>query len=778
MRTLPVLCLAFLVGCNSGGGGDDPAGTGDGVFGRVTAAGQGLSGARITIGGASTTTDAEGRYQLATSAGPTVVTIEAPAHVINVQRLAVGGATALDVALLPEAPAQPLDATAGGMIVGERGAQVLVPPAGLVGPDGAAIEGQVAVHLTPIDPAIPEQLAAAPGDFEARTRAGAPAQLESFGMLDVTIRQGDATLQVAPGEQLTIRIPAPMAQVELPPTVPLWSFDEAQGLWIEEGELTLDAASGTYEGAISHMSVWNADKPLETTCVRGTVVDADTGAPIAGARVQGRGTDYLGVDSTTTAADGRFAVLVRIDSAVSIAAYHADGGGEIRSVQSGSAIAPQPVTPDDDSCVDGGTWTVRRGEVTFDAGAGGGTVQCEADVFEQIGIAQCVPLLAELARCHQPVGECTQEGLLDIRYANGAGTRTDFGDGGRIEIEFLGPGGVVCGTQIIDASAGGGSVQLVLADGRQATYGVEIDSAAGGITYVCADGSRRSLSARDQQRIEACNGGNTDSCAPGDGGFGMCEGEADCGDGQVCCGGFCLARSACGLASCDAETDCGAGNVCCPIGNRCVAEADCVRMGWCGGDADCSEGQSCCDGRCENRPFCAGACQADGDCEEGICCDNRRDLTWCAADAEACYRGAECATDAECGDPATMTCCDSVCETWTGCYDRESCADQAACGGADSPLECCEREGTFSCEERVMCAAFRVCDAETPCGAGTQCCNNPAFVDGDICLPPELCFVNQRCADDGDCGPLDCCAIPGQEAEPICIEDCPEEWRP
>lgn len=770
---LALFATLAVAACNSGSSDDDPpASAQSGLFGRVTADGSGLAGARVTLGGASATTDGEGRYRLAAGAGPGVAQIVAAGHVINVQKVRVDGPTALDVVLLPEAPPQALDASAGGTVEGARGARVVVPPGALVDPAGATVVGAVAVHLTPIDPANPDQLAAAPGAFEARTSTGATAQLETFGMLDVTIRQGDAVLQVAPGQTLEIAIPAPTGQGELPAGMPLWSFDEAQGVWVEEGTLALDAASGTYVGSIAHMSVWNADRPLETTCITGTVVDADSGAPLAGARVSGRGVDYLGTDATHADATGRFTLLVRKSSTVAIAAYHAEGGGEIREVQSGDATAGRPVDPD--VCLDGGTWTVRRGEVVFEGGA---TYRCEADVFDQLDLTACVPLLADLTRCHQPSGACTQAGLLDIEYANGAAVRTMIGDAGGVTIEFFGPGGVACGQQVVSgASAAGGEVSIVLPDGRQASYGVQLDASDGGITYVCADGSRRTITGANQQRLQACSGAS-DACEQADRPpiGGACDTAADCQGGLVCCVGVCIERASCPFVSCDDDAQCGEGEMCCPGTNSCLSQAQCVESGWCGGDSDCGDGRACCDGMCTDRPFCEGACRVDGDCGAGLCCAPDGGETWCAEDAVQCFSGIACADDAACGDPASLTCCGGTCETWATCYQGTECADQSACGGAESPIECCEREGILTCEDRVECASFRLCDAETPCGAGTMCCNNPALFDGEICLPPEICFVNLPCGTDADCGGIDCCAIPNQE--PVCVQGCPAEWR-
>jgi hypothetical protein len=726
----------------------------------------------VRVGDRTTQTDASGLYRLAAPAGPTVVRVEADGHLINVQRTTIAGSTALYLAVLPEAPAQPLDATMGGTITGQRGAEVTVPANGLVDSQGQPVTGEIAVHLTPLDPAVEDELAAAPGDFEARTLTGSTAQLESFGMLDITMRRGDEVLQVAPGQTFAVRIPAPDGMVTPPESMPLWSFDEETGVWVEEAELTYDAASKVYVGEIAHMSMWNADVVMETTCVTGRVVDGE-GNPVPGARVRGRGVDYYGTDAATTGADGRFVLLVRKDSEVSILALHEEGGGEGRTVQSGTQTARQPPSIDDSACTDGGTWTVRRGEVVFDDGR---RISCATDAFDDLGLTRCVPILAEVGRCFQPSGACTQEGLLDIRYANGARMETDISDTNNVNIIYYGPNGENCGRQIVDASAGGAQVTLELPDGRRETYAVAVDVNTGTVTYSCADGSQVSIDQADQERIAACTGA-AEECEEGDDpGFGMCDDDADCNGGS-CCFGVCVPSEFCpsGTACVD-DSMCGDGEMCCPATNDCQSEADCVTYGWCERDAQCGENRACCDNECSREPFCEGSCRGDDDCEDGICCPGGDgEPNRCYSDLDACYGGRACETAAECGGEG-MTCCDGVCDAWGDCYEGEPCGGDADCGGADSPYGCCDRDGDLTCQTEVFCASFRPCDAENPCGDGTACCDNPEISNQPICLGPDLCTFGLPCEAQADCDALFCCAVPGAP-EAICIGDCQADWR-
>jgi len=181
-------------------------------------------------------------------------------------------------------------------------------------------------------------------------------------VLDVTVRQGGQELTIAEGMDVQIEIPLPdPAPAEVPATVALWGFDENAGVWEEEGIATLDAAAGIYRGTITHLSPWNADQPLEATCVKGHVEDPE-GRPIAGTIVYAEGIDYLGGSSATSDENGEFCVPVRKDSRIEITAYDWGNGAAVREVVSGSDDTDVPPLCSDPRCQDEGVWTIVPGE--------------------------------------------------------------------------------------------------------------------------------------------------------------------------------------------------------------------------------------------------------------------------------------------------------------------------------------------------------------------------------------------------------------------------------
>ena len=138
--------------------------------------------------------------------------------------------------------------------------------------DGTEYTGSVDViihHLDPADEDMPMQM---PGMLYAENEAGAERMLQTLGMLAVELRgSGGEDLNLAEGSTSEIKIPVDASLMGIAPaTIPLWSFDEANGYWKEEGFATLQG--NMYVGNVSHFSFWNCDIPAEaiTLCVTTT----------------------------------------------------------------------------------------------------------------------------------------------------------------------------------------------------------------------------------------------------------------------------------------------------------------------------------------------------------------------------------------------------------------------------------------------------------------------------------------------------------------------------
>ncbi len=128
-------------------------------------------------------------------------------------------------------------------------------------------------------------------------------------------------------------------------------------------------------------------------------------------------------------------------------------------------------------------------------------------------------------------------------------------------------------------------------------------------------------SCKKKPKTPACDG--TDDCKDGlvcvNKQCVMCSTNADCGEGQTCKSGACIAK-----AECTKDLDCPDGKVCqagtcrtcandgeCGPGGQCVV-GKCNRATACKSDDDCADDEDCVDGFCQ-RPWVGagdgGACQ-------------------------------------------------------------------------------------------------------------------------------------------------------------------------
>ena len=204
----------------------------------------------------------------------------------------------------------------------DGGPSVVLPGANFVDADGNIYDGNITVEATfydlTSDMEMGSELFAVPGDFTAIDLDGDDQMLESFGMLQVNLT-GDA------GEELNLAdegapIVVPLQDLgsaDAPvvgETMPMWSYNESTGKWVEEGFATIEEdADGNlvavYEAP--HFSTWNCDYPIVTHgCLTGVVTNSQ-GTPRQGATVRAVGMTYISTTSARTGADGSFCLEVK-----------------------------------------------------------------------------------------------------------------------------------------------------------------------------------------------------------------------------------------------------------------------------------------------------------------------------------------------------------------------------------------------------------------------------------------------------------------------------------
>jgi uncharacterized protein YfaP (DUF2135 family) len=298
---------------------------------RVVRTEEAVGSATIRLSGGRTTTANENGWFFFSDVQPgerLVATVEHEGYVEAIEPVTVrpGAASHLDISMIPVSATAQFDATAGGSIDDGAGARAVFPAGALVMPDGRPATGMVTVTIAALDPSDRAGLAAFPGDFSAVRSDGSSTLIETIVPMAVTVRQGDAVLNLAPGMRAEVTLPIPAAVTgRAPQTIEFWSLNPETGIWKEEGTAQRqddpEAPGGAvYRATIAHMSWWNADMPItETTCVRGCVRAPD-GHRVANVHVTSSGLDYLGESDGTTGEDGCFALNVKRGSQLSIVA--------------------------------------------------------------------------------------------------------------------------------------------------------------------------------------------------------------------------------------------------------------------------------------------------------------------------------------------------------------------------------------------------------------------------------------------------------------------------
>lgn len=153
-----------------------------------------------------------------------------------------------------------------------RGARLRLPAGALVYADQTPVAGPVSLSMATLNPSR----RTLPGDYRAIDAKNDPVELVSFGALFAEFRDVNGKeVNLKQGVEALLSVPVSDEQASLAKdSIPMWSYEEKTGLWIEEGKGVLDSdANGlVYVGGTRHFSTINMDvagnDPANATCVR------------------------------------------------------------------------------------------------------------------------------------------------------------------------------------------------------------------------------------------------------------------------------------------------------------------------------------------------------------------------------------------------------------------------------------------------------------------------------------------------------------------------------
>lgn len=244
-----------------------------------------LMGVTVISGDQTVKTDLNGMYKLDkvnVVGGRAIVKFQKQGYMSVVRTVPFQRTARLDVSMSSCSPYSGTSATPPIINMGyPNQMKVELPANGFVTEAGDAYNGAVKAQAVYLDPDDYNFSNSMPGDLTALRTDNSEAQLVSYGMVAVELTDGSGNkLQLAPGKTatLTFSVPEKFKGGTLPATIPLWSFDESKGLWIEEGAATLNGAGDAYVGTVTHFSWHNLDQPQLRATLKVKVQDSNGGA--------------------------------------------------------------------------------------------------------------------------------------------------------------------------------------------------------------------------------------------------------------------------------------------------------------------------------------------------------------------------------------------------------------------------------------------------------------------------------------------------------------------
>jgi len=231
-----------------------------------------LNLAKVSIADVSGTTNEEGEVTLGVSLSEEVVVKVSQAGFVNqAVTTPVNEETNLQVVMIPVKETLNIANIEQAQVIKATtlNAQITLPTNALVDVNGNVAEGNVTLNLTPWD-ITNSDIAAMLGNGQALTLNGERVELISAGMMSVSFYDENGNyLQLAPNTTAQLQMDLPIASINNEPlaegsTIPLWYFDEEQGLWTEEGTGTVVASVTSPVGLavqadVPHFSTWNWD---------------------------------------------------------------------------------------------------------------------------------------------------------------------------------------------------------------------------------------------------------------------------------------------------------------------------------------------------------------------------------------------------------------------------------------------------------------------------------------------------------------------------------------
>lgn len=262
---------------------------------------QPVSGVEVRVGGRLVgVTDPSGAFSIRRPTEHRVAVSFSALGYVSTTRIYESRATPGNTVIIwPRARVMRVDAAAGGTLT-FPGGRITLAPDSFITAGGGRVDGAVDVAMTVVDVTDAQQVASVPGDFTARMRDGSIQPLETFGLFELVAQDARGRqLELAPDRPAGIAIALPPDR-RVPRTIGVYRFEERAGRWVEQTwSWTAQEAQATTQ--VTSMGWWNADDPLQTTCmqvhVRSCHFCSTAAFGLMGASVKLTGESYTGAVS-------------------------------------------------------------------------------------------------------------------------------------------------------------------------------------------------------------------------------------------------------------------------------------------------------------------------------------------------------------------------------------------------------------------------------------------------------------------------------------------------
>jgi hypothetical protein len=301
--------------------------------------GEAISNAIVRLGNRATVTNESGLYQfqnISMNARGTYVTVEVEGYFHGSDRFyPVSGSHHVNTIQLIRKINIATFSGDEGSIVSAGAAGITFEANSIANSQGQLVSGTVNVAAKWLDPTADKLGDFMPGDLYGFDKFGEEVVMSTMGMIAVELTdEAGNEVNIANGRTATVRFPVPAELLaKAPATIPMWHFDETDGIWIEEGLATLE--DGVYAGKVSHFSYWNVDIPCgtEVVYISGCMNYLDGSGASQQQFHLSYGADLLHLGYGSTGSTGEFNGLVPSNEVIVFEIY--DACGELETIELG-----------------------------------------------------------------------------------------------------------------------------------------------------------------------------------------------------------------------------------------------------------------------------------------------------------------------------------------------------------------------------------------------------------------------------------------------------------